>query len=130
MGKFCISYASMAQVGENKMRLAMAETSAILGQRAQAASLLRIMGNDRRLTVLCALAQSGERSVGELETISGLSQSALSQHLAKMRQHGIVKTRRSAQSIFYSIASSEVIQVLRLLADLYQEREAVFAEAG
>lgn len=79
------------------------------------ASLLKVLANDRRLVVLCDLAKHGERSVGELEVVSGLSQSALSQHLAKMRQHGIVKTRRVAQTIFYSVASSEALMVLETL---------------
>ncbi len=85
----------------------------------EAAGLLKIMANDRRLLVLCELADTGERSVTELEAVSGLSQSALSQHLAKMRQHGIVKTRRSAQSIYYSLASKEARALIELLCRLY-----------
>ena len=85
----------------------------------EAAILLKIMANDRRLLVLCELADTGERSVTELEAVSGLSQSALSQHLAKMRHHGIVKTRRSAQSIYYSLASHEARVLIELLCRLY-----------
>ena len=84
-----------------------------------AAGLLKIMANDRRLVVLCELAGSGERSVTELEAVSGLSQSALSQHLAKMRHHGIVKTRRSAQTIHYSLASREASVLIEVLCRLY-----------
>ena len=84
-----------------------------------AAALLKIMANDRRLLVLCELAEAGERTVTELEVISGLSQSALSQHLARMRHHGIVKTRRSAQSIFYSLASHEARVIIEVLCRLY-----------
>jgi len=86
---------------------------------AEAAMLLKIMANDRRLLVLCELADTGERSVTELEAVSGLSQSALSQHLAKMRHHGIVKTRRSAQSIYYSLASHEARVLIEVLCRLY-----------
>ena len=88
-------------------------------QAGEAAGLLKIMANDRRLMVLCELADAGERSVSELESVSGLSQSALSQHLAKMRRHGIVKTRRSAQTIYYSLASREVALVIEVLCRLY-----------
>lgn len=86
---------------------------------AAAATLLKIMAHDRRLIVLCELAGSGERSVTELEQVSGLSQSALSQHLAKMRQHGIVKTRRAAQTIYYSLASREAKVLIEVLCRLY-----------
>lgn len=91
-----------------------------LQQRAsEAAALLKIMANDRRLLVLCELAEAGERSVTELEAVSGLSQSALSQHLAKMRHHGIVKTRRSAQTIYYSLNSHEARVLIEVLRRLY-----------
>lgn len=89
------------------------------GQAAAAASLLKLLANDRRLIVLCELAGTGERSVGELEQVSGLSQSALSQHLAKLRQHGIVKTRRAAQTIYYSLASREAKVLIEVLCRLY-----------
>jgi DNA-binding transcriptional ArsR family regulator len=102
-----------------------------------AASLLKIMANDRRLLVLCELADAGERSVTELETVSGLSQSALSQHLAKMRHHGIVKTRRSAQTIYYSLASHEARVLIEVLCRLFlpkaevaPDREATNAATG
>jgi len=88
---------------------------------AEAASLLKVMANDRRLVVLCELANAGERSVRELEAVSGLSQSALSQHLAKMRQHGIVRTRRSAQTIYYSLASREAAILIDVLRRLYAD---------
>lgn len=107
-----------------------------LQQRAgDAAALLKIMANDRRLLVLCELAEAGERSVTELEAVSGLSQSALSQHLAKMRHHGIVRTRRSAQTIYYSLASHEARVLIEVLCRLYlphmdAEPEAVAGSAA
>ena len=76
------------------------------------------MANAKRLLVLCHLVE-GERSVGDLAAIAGLSQSALSQHLAKMRLQGLVKTRRDAQTIFYSLASHEVRAVLETLYAIY-----------
>ena len=94
------------------------------------AVILKVMGNDKRLAVLCDLATHGERSVGQLEITSGLSQSALSQHLAKMRQHGIVKTRRAAQSIYYSLASQEASLLLDTLHDMLAPTDRRQAEAG
>jgi DNA-binding transcriptional ArsR family regulator len=90
-----------------------------LEQNARKASLLlKAMANERRLLILCHLAHS-EKSVTELERLVSLSQSALSQHLARLRRDGIVKTRREAQTIWYTIASSEATEVLRTLYGLY-----------
>ena len=63
-----------------------------------AVNLLKALSNEKRLQIICALYQ-GEKNVGELEKIVGLSQSALSQHLARLRRDGIVNTRRDAQTI-------------------------------
>jgi len=85
---------------------------------AQASKLLKAMSNERRLMVLCHLG-GGERSVGELERLVGLSQSALSQHLARLRRDGLVTTRREAQTIYYSLASADVKAVIATLYGLY-----------
>jgi DNA-binding transcriptional ArsR family regulator len=84
----------------------------------RASALLKAMGNPHRLMILCQLVR-GEKSVGELERIVGLSQSALSQHLARLRRDGLVKTRRSAQTIFYSLFGNEAETVLATLYQLY-----------
>lgn len=90
-----------------------------LQEKAQrASSLLKAMSNEHRLLILCQLLQ-GERSVGELERVVGLSQSALSQHLARLRRDDLVKTRRSAQTIFYSLKGEEVPAVIATLYGLY-----------
>lgn len=83
----------------------------------RASTLLKAMGNERRLTVLCYLIE-GERSVSELEALIGISQSALSQHLARLRRDGLVETRRAAQNIFYSVANNEVTDLLESLHDI------------
>jgi len=83
-----------------------------------ASSLLKSMANENRLLILCQLVE-GERSVSELQRQLPLSQSALSQHLAVLRREGLVATRRSAQSIYYSLASAEASAVLATLYDLY-----------
>ena len=82
------------------------------------AKMLKAMGNEKRLEILYHLSEQ-ELNVGELEKIVGLSQSALSQHLAVLRAENIVKTRRVAQTIFYSIRSDKVLKVLQLLDGLY-----------
>lgn len=83
-----------------------------------AANLLKAMSNDKRLIIMCALFK-GEKCVGELEDIVGLSQSALSQHLARLRRDGLVQTRRDAQTIFYSLEDRAVKAMLRCLYDIY-----------
>jgi DNA-binding transcriptional ArsR family regulator len=85
---------------------------------AQASQLLKSLANDRRLLIMCHLSES-EKSVGELERLVDLSQSALSQHLARLRRDNLVRTRREAQTIFYSIASPEADAVLQTLYNLY-----------
>jgi len=83
-----------------------------------AAAFLKILANDRRLMILCELLK-GERCVSELEEIVSLSQSALSQHLARLRRSHLVKTRRESQTIYYSIADPGVTKVIGALYDLY-----------
>lgn len=84
----------------------------------RASALLKAMANERRLLILCQLAL-GERSVGELEEVVGLSQSALSQHLARLRRDGLVRTRRSAQNIYYSLKGDEAQTIMATLHGLY-----------
>lgn len=83
-----------------------------------AATLLKSMANEHRLAILCQLA-IGETSVGELAVAVGLSQSALSQHLARLRAQRLVKTRRASQQIFYSLASQEAQQIMETLHGIY-----------
>lgn len=83
-----------------------------------AAQLLKALGNEQRLLILCNLL--GKRlSVGELNARLELSQSALSQHLALLREAGLVKTEREAQSIFYSLPTGPVTRIMALLQDIY-----------
>lgn len=80
----------------------------------RACDLLGAMANPSRLLILCQLAES-EKSVGQLQPLIGLSQSALSQHLALLREKRLVRTRREGQQIFYSIASREAGAVMHTL---------------
>ena len=83
-----------------------------------AAALLRAISHKARLLVLCELA-NGERTAGELVERSGLSQSALSQHLAKLRAGRLVATRREAQTIHYRIADQKAQRLLQVLHEIY-----------
>ncbi len=83
-----------------------------------AASLLKTLSNDRRLMIVCELS-GGEKSVSALERSVGLTQSALSQHLARLRRDGVVRTRRDSQRIYYSLSDDNVIKMLETLSDIY-----------
>jgi DNA-binding transcriptional ArsR family regulator len=85
---------------------------------SDAAGLMKALGNESRLMILCVLAE-GERSVSDLNTIVPLSQSALSQQLARLRQQNLVKTRRESQTIYYSLAHGPADQVINLLHEIY-----------
>ncbi|MBS0522166.1 MAG: helix-turn-helix transcriptional regulator [Proteobacteria bacterium] len=91
---------------------------AVKSKAHEAADLLKSMANDRRLVVLCELVK-GERTVGELEAVVGLSQSALSQHLARLREARVVKTRRESQTIYYALANQGVKRLIDVLYDVY-----------
>jgi len=83
-----------------------------------AAQLLKALGNEQRLHILCNLLER-PLPVGELNERLDLSQSALSQHLALLRDAGLVETRREAQSIYYSLPAGPVTRIMALLQDIY-----------
>ena len=85
---------------------------------ARANTLIKAMANKWRLLILCHLAQ-GEKSVGELESLLGLGQSALSQHLAILRRDNLVSTRRQAKSIIYALDSPEASAVMTVLYEVF-----------
>jgi DNA-binding transcriptional ArsR family regulator len=85
----------------------------------EATGLLKLLANENRLLILCRLSMAGEMSVTGLVEAVDLSQSALSQHLAKMRDDGLLATRREAQTIFYRIADQNAARLLALLKDIY-----------
>jgi len=86
---------------------------------AEAARLLRLLANERRLLLLCHLAGAGELSVSAMASLVGLSQPALSQHLARLREDGLVATRKSAQAVFYRLADPKAARLLEVLRELY-----------
>ncbi len=85
---------------------------------SEAASLLKSMSNESRLMILCMLLDN-EMSVGELNAVVPLSQSALSQHLAALRDSGLVATRKEAQTVFYSVASESPAKIISVLKSIY-----------
>lgn len=85
----------------------------------QAAALLQAVGNPKRLVILCLLIQQGEMSVGALNEMVALSPSALSQHLARMRQEGLVSYRREAQTLYYRIEDPNVAKLIGTLKDIF-----------
>ena len=88
-------------------------------QAGEAAQLLKLLGNEKRLLILCFLAARGEMTVGELIDVVKLSQSALSQHLARLRADGLVTFRRMSQTLHYSVADKKAIRVLQVLKEIY-----------
>lgn len=85
---------------------------------SNACELLKAMANEWRLMILCQLAE-GEKTVSELQALLGLSQSALSQHLAILRREKIVRARKHAQSVSYSLAGDEATRVMATLHDVF-----------
>lgn len=82
------------------------------------AGFLKALANEKRLHIVCVLHQ-GEKCVGDLEEIVGLSQSALSQHLARLRRDGLVQTRRDAQTIYYALKDEAVGKILHCLSGAF-----------
>lgn len=87
-----------------------------------AANLLKALANENRLMILCTLL-NGEMSVGELNARVPLSQSALSQHLASLREAGLVATRKEAQTVFYSLQGDEAQKIIAVLQSIYCPEE-------
>lgn len=101
------------------MRITASDIALLEDKAAEAAAFLKLLGNPHRLLILCRLVVEREMSVGALAEAVGLAQSPLSQHLAKMRDDGVVATRREAQTVFYRIADKNAARVLALLKDIY-----------
>jgi ArsR family transcriptional regulator, virulence genes transcriptional regulator len=93
--------------------------SQLAEKAGQAAALLKALSNERRLLILCHLISAGEMNVGELVDVVGLSQSALSQHLARLRSDGLVTFRRDAQTLYYRIGNPDTGRVIAVLRDIY-----------
>lgn len=95
------------------------DVHALAAQAGDAARLLKLLANERRLLVLCELAGAGEMTVGDLAAAVGLSQSALSQHLSLMRESGLVGFRRDGQTLHYRIVDPVASEILSTLKTIY-----------
>lgn len=82
-------------------------------------SILKAIGNDKRLLLLCKIVEHGEVTAGSLVGIAGLSQSAMSQHLSKMRDEGIITFRRDSQTLWYRLADNRIEELIMTLHRLY-----------
>lgn len=85
----------------------------------KASDLLKAISNKHRLLVLCLLIEKEEMTVGEIQQRISLSQSALSQHLAKMREEGLVTYRRESQTLYYRIENSDIAKIIALLKSIF-----------
>ncbi len=98
------------------------ELSELHDMAAHAVELLKAMANEWRLMILCQLSE-GDKTVSELQQILGLSQSALSQHLAVLRREKIVRARKHAQSVTYSLSGDDATKVMHTLHEVFCESQ-------
>ena len=112
-----IAYLAMLNILLLMMDLETLGLARLEASAGEAASLLRALSNEKRLMILCQLGDR-EMSVGQILPLVGLSQSALSQHLAKLRDEALVTTRRDGTTIFYRIAEPAVLKVIAVLAEI------------
>ena len=90
-------------------------------QAADVARVMNLLSNENRLLILCYLMMRKEMKVGDIVDAVKLSQSALSQHLTKLREDGLVEFRRESQTLYYRIADPRVTKLIRVLKKLYCE---------
>ena len=95
------------------------EIDPLVSKAGEVAKVLKALSNEKRLLILCRLAAAGECPVGSLADAVDLSQSALSQHLARLREEGLVTFRRESQTLFYAIQDHQLEQLLIALKDIY-----------
>ena len=101
------------------MKLNKKDQSFMQDGAANAAAMLRAVGNEHRLLILCLLIEHGEMTVGALLEDVALSQSALSQHLARMREDGLVAYRRESQTLHYRIENPDVAKLIATLKTIF-----------
>jgi DNA-binding transcriptional ArsR family regulator len=109
--------AALAPVGDSPAAVSD-EVAALMGNARRASDFLKALSHENRLLLLCILAEK-ERSVGELEDMLGMRQSAVSQQLARLRLDGLVSARRDGKAVYYSLATPEVRAVLEVLHKVF-----------
>lgn len=97
----------------------LADLTQLQAKAGEAANLLRLLGNEKRLLILCLLVSRGEMDVSSLAQAVDLSQSALSQHLAKLRKDGLVTFRRESQTLHYRLDDPRTARVLATLKSIF-----------
>ena len=118
-----VEQAPSAPVGAPGSRASeLPKIGAIVDCAYEAARLLKLLANQKRLVILCFLATRGEMPVGALVEALGLSQSALSQHLARLRRDGLVLFRRESQTLHYRLADPRVMRLLSVLEEIFCAR--------
>ncbi|HEV2227438.1 MAG TPA: metalloregulator ArsR/SmtB family transcription factor [Steroidobacteraceae bacterium] len=110
-----------ARPGRTRIRLRGGELAALRGSAARACTVLKALANEARLMLVCQLAE-GEKTVGQLQKSVGLSQSAVSQHLALLREHKLVSAHRNGKSVRYALASGEAAAIIETLHDQFCPR--------
>lgn len=109
---------AMLDVGQNKQKSEpeslQIDLSVLSGKSAEASELLKAISHEGRLLTMCFLG-TGEKSVGALEKLLGVRQAAVSQQLARLRQDGLVTTRRDGKTVYYRIADARLIEILKTL---------------
>ncbi len=103
---------------DGKLNRQFGDTATAMVGHIEASNLLKAMSNETRLIILCQLV-NGEKTVREIEDFIGLSQSAISQHLAILRGHNLVATRRAGQSVIYSLEGTKSRAIIEVLHRLY-----------
>lgn len=103
----------------NKLPNASKDIADFQRNAAEVAGILNALANERRLMILCQLVEYGEATVGSLVDAVGISQSALSQHLSRLREEGIVTFRKESQTVWYRIADSRIEQLFATLHELF-----------
>ena len=99
--------------------MALATMKDLASKSTEVANLLRELANEKRLMILCTLLDLKEASVAELAMRVEISQSALSQHLARLREHDLVKFRRDGTTIFYRVSDSKIARLMKSLKSIY-----------
>ncbi|WP_424363402.1 ArsR/SmtB family transcription factor [Methylocystis parvus] len=118
VGPQILMTAGRSRRGPAPIKLADASLQALIPKAEEAEQFLKALANAHRLMILCELLE-GEACVTQLQKAVGLSQSSLSQHLARLRQDALVKTRRESRTIYYSLADDRVKRMIALLHDIF-----------
>lgn len=106
------------------MAMGLKDTAAMARKASEVASVLQAVANERRLMILCKLVETGEATVGTLADAIGLSQSATSQHLARMREEHLIDFRRESQTVWYRIADPRIEQLFAALHQIFCRGDA------